>query len=449
MQKTKPSTETLDQATPWPAAGLGWYALTVLVIAFIFSFVDRVLISMLVEPLTADLGLSDTQLGLLQGPAFAVFYALVGLPIVRWADRYSRRAIIGWGIALWSVMTVFCGLAKNFMQLFMARVGVGVGEAALSPSAYSMIADYFPREKLGRAVGVYQAGAFFGAGLSFLVGGLVIQAVAGAGVISLPVLGLVRPWQVVFFVVGLPGILVALLLLTVAEPPRRGSLAGRTGMSLPAVWRYAADRWRVLGLHFLGFALLAVPITTILTWGFPFLIRVLGLSPPEAALRLGLILVVLSPLGVYTGGWLADLLQRRGYRDATLRVALGAAALLWPLSAVATTTTNPTLALALFCPFVFCASLSMAVAPAALQVVVPNQMRAQISATWMLVLNILTGTAGPYAVGLISDAVFADPLAVGKSMALVNCISVPLAALVLFAALAPFRQAANEQAAAG
>lgn len=146
---------------------------------------------------------------------------------------------------------------------------------------------------------------------------------------------------------------------------------------------------------------------------------------------------------------MADLLQRRGYRDATLRVALGAAALLWPLSAVATTTTNPTLALALFCPFVFCASLSMAVAPAALQVVVPNQMRAQISATWMLVLNILTGTAGPYAVGLISDAVFADPLAVGKSMALVNCISVPLAALVLFAALAPFRQAANEQAAAG
>jgi MFS family permease len=185
------------------------------------------------------------------------------------------------------------------------------------------------------------------------------------------------------------------------------------------------------------------------TWAFPFLTRVLGFTPPQAALRLGLILVVLSPLGVYAGGWLADVLQRRGFRDGTLRVALGAAAALWPLSAVATTSTTPGLALALLCPFVFFASLSMAVAPAALQVVAPNQMRAQISATWMLVLNIVTGAIGPFAVGLISDAVFNDPLAVGKSMALVNCICVPLAALTLWAALVPFRKAASEQAVPG
>ena len=184
---------------PWPRPGIAWYAVVILVVAFIFSFVDRIIISMLVEPLKADLGLSDTQLGLLQGPAFALFYALVGLPIGRWADRYSRRAIIAWGISIWSVMTAVCGLARNFLQLFLARVGVGVGEAALSPAAYSMIADYFPREKLGRAVGVYQAGAFFGAGLSFLVGGLVIQAVAKAGEISLPVIGEVQAWQMVFF----------------------------------------------------------------------------------------------------------------------------------------------------------------------------------------------------------------------------------------------------------
>ncbi len=435
---------------PWPLPGVAWYAVVILVVAFIFSFIDRIVISMLVEPLKADLGLSDTQLGLLQGPAFAVFYALVGLPIGRWADRHSRRAIIAWGISIWSVMTAVCGLARNFLQLFLARVGVGVGEAALSPAAYSMIADYFPREKLGRAVGVYQAGAFFGAGLSFLVGGLVIQAVAKAGDISFPVIGEVKAWQMVFFVVGLPGLLVSLLMLTVREPARRGPLAGplagRAGIPLGAVIRYAAQRWRVFGLHFLGFALLAVPMTTIVTWAFPFLTRVLGFTPPQAALRLGLILVVLSPLGVYAGGWVADVLQRRGFRDGTLRVALGAAAALWPLSAVATTATTPGLALALLCPFVFCASLSMAVAPAALQVVAPNQMRAQISATWMLVLNIVTGVIGPFAVGLISDSVFGDPLAVGKSMALVNCISVPIAALALWAALVPFRKVAAELA---
>ncbi len=437
---------TPPAAEAWPRPAIAWYAVIVLVIAFILSFIDRIIIAMLVDPLKQDLGLSDTQLGWLQGLAFAVFYAAVGLPIGRMADRYSRRAIIGIGIFLWSLMTAVCGLARNFLELFLARVGVGVGEAALSPAAYSMIADYFPREKLGRAIGVYQAGAFFGAGLSFLLGGLVIQAVTKAPGLSLPLVGAVRPWQAVFFIVGLPGVLVALLMLTVREPVRRGVMAGHgAGIPLAEVLRYAFRRWRVFVLHFVGFALLAVPMTTIVTWAFAYFTRVLLFTPPEAALRLGGILVVLSPLGVYAGGWLADLFHRRGYRDAPLRVALIAAVGLWPLSAVATTTANPALALALFGPFIFFASLSMAMAPAALQVVAPNQMRAQISATWMLVLNLVTAGVGPTAVGYISDAVFGSPAAVGQSMALVNCISVPLAALALWAAMAPFRRAAAEQ----
>lgn len=436
-------------AEPWPRPGIAWYAVVILVVAFIFSFIDRIIIAMLVEPLKQDLGLTDTQLGLLQGLAFAVFYATVGLPIGRWADRYSRRAIIGWGIFLWSIMTAVCGLARSFWELFLARVGVGVGEAALSPAAYSMIADYFPREKLGRALGVYQSGAFFGAGLSFLVGGLVIQAVAKAGPISLPLLGDVKAWQLVFFAVGLPGVLVALLMLTVKEPVRRGRLAAGGGIPLGDVLRYARERWRVFVLHFIGFALLAVPITTIITWAFVYFTRVLAFTPPQAALRLGGILVILSPLGVYTGGWLADFLQRRGYRDATLRVALFAAAGLLPLSAVSAVVTDRDLVIALFGPLIFFASLSMALAPAALQVVTPNQMRGQVSAVWMLVLNLVTAGVGPSAVGAITDYVFGDPLAVGKSIALVNCLSVPLAALALWAALAPFRAAAAEQAGTG
>jgi MFS family permease len=433
---------------PWPRPGVAWYAVVILVIAFVFSFIDRIIIAMLVEPLKQDLGLTDTQLGLLQGLAFAVFYAAVGIPIGRWADRYSRRAIIGWGIFLWSLMTAVCGLARNFWELFLARVGVGVGEAALSPAAYSMIADYFPREKLGRALGVYQSGAFFGAGLSFLVGGLVIQAVAGAGQVALPVIGEVRAWQMVFFAVGLPGILVALLMVTVREPVRRGRLAA-AGVPIGAVLGYARQRWRVFVLHFVGFALLAVPITTIITWAFVYFTRVLAFTPPQAALRLGGLLVVLSPLGVYAGGWVADLLHRRGYRDSTLRVALFAAAGLLPLSAVPALAVDRDLSVALFGPLIFFASLSMALAPAALQVVTPNQMRGQVSAVWMLVLNLVTAGVGPSAVGVITDYVFGDPLAVGKSIALVNCLSVPLAALALWAALASFRAAATEQAGAG
>ncbi len=437
---------TTPAAEPWPRPAIAWYAVVILVVAFILSFIDRIIIAMLVDPLKQDLGLSDTQLGWLQGLAFAVFYAAVGLPIGRMADRYSRRAIIGVGIFLWSLMTAVCGLARNFLELFLARVGVGVGEAALSPAAYSMIADYFPREQLGRAIGVYQAGAFFGAGLSFLLGGLVIQAVTKAPELSLPLVGVVRPWQAVFFIVGLPGILVALLMFTVKEPIRRGVLATQSaGIPLGEVVRYAFERWRVFVLHFIGFALLAVPMTTIVTWAFSYFTRVLLFTPPEAALRLGGILIVLSPLGVYAGGWLADALHRRGYRDAPLRVALIAAIGLLPLSAISTTTDNATLAIALFFPFIFFASLSMAMAPAALQLVAPNQMRAQISATWMLVLNLVTAGVGPTAVGYITDAVFGVPTAVGKSIALVNCISVPIGALALWFALKPFRRAAEEQ----
>lgn len=437
--------DTVGKDTPWPSSGKAWYAVTILVIAFVFSFIDRIIIALLVEPIKRDLGVSDFGIGMLQGLAFAVFYALVGIPIGRWADRYSRRRIIGVGILLWSLMTAACGLAKNFWQLFAARVGVGVGEAALSPAAYSMIADYFPKERLGRALGVYQAGAFVGAGISFLVGGLVIRYVMGAEGITLPLIGDVRPWQMVFFAVGLPGVIVALLMRTVDEPQRRGKLAGHDdGIPLHEVLGYVREHRRLFASHFCGFALLAVPITTILTWVPAYYTRVLGYSLPETGLTLGAILVVLSPAGVYCGGWLVDFLSRRGYADATFRTGIGAAALLLPLSYFATTTTDPDVAIWLFGPFVFTASISMALAPAALQLVAPNQMRAQISAVWMLVLNIVTAGIGPTLVGFISSFVFADDMAVGSAIALVNCVSVPLAALILWSGLAPLRRAVTD-----
>ncbi len=426
---------------PWPSPTKAWYAVFILVIAFIFSFIDRIIIALLVDPLKLDLGLTDTQLGVLQGLAFAVFYALVGIPIGRWADRYSRRTIIGVGIFLWSLMTAACGLAMSFVQLFLARVGVGVGEAALSPPAYSMISDMFPPRKLGRAMGVYQSGAFFGAGIAFLVGGLVIQMVSGSEAMSVPVLGEVRPWQTVFFIVGLPGILVALLMFTVTEPLRRGTVAGQEGgIPLSEVISFVKSRGRVFGAHFVGFALLAVPITTILTWAPTHFIRALEFAPPRAALTLGTILILLSPLGVFAGGALSDYLQQRGHKDAPLRVGILAGLLLLPLTLTATQVSDPQLAVWLFCPFIFCASLGLAMAPAALQLVVPNQMRAQVSATWMLVLNIVTAGIGPTAVPFISDLFFAGPAGIGKAMALVNTVCVPLAALALWTGLKAFRE---------
>lgn len=424
--------------TPWPSAGKAWYAVGVLFFAVIFSFVDRIILSLLVEPIKQDLGLSDSDFGWLMGMAFALFYSLFGLPIGRWADRYSRRAIIGIGILVWSLMTAACGLAGNFWELFLARVGVAAGEAALAPAAFSMISDLFPREKLGRALGVYQAGAFIGAGAAFLVGGAVIVLIS-AEVRFLALVGEVEPWQAVFFVVGLPGLLIALLMTTVPEPVRRGALAGaRKFIPLREVIRYATARWRVYALHFIGFALLAVPITTTLTWAPVYFVRVLKYSPAETGVTLGLIVIFLAPAGVYMGGWLADALQKRGYRDAMHRVGLIAATLLLPLCLFATTGTSRPIAIALFCPLAFCASMSLPAAHAALQVVTPGPMRAQISAAWMLCLNVITAMAGPTPVGLIVDHLFGDAMAVGKAVALVNCISVPLAALALWLGARPY-----------
>jgi MFS family permease len=425
---------------PWPSAGRAWYAVGVLFIAVIFSFVDRIILSLLVDPIKADLGLDDTDFAFLLGVAFAVFFALFGLPIGRWADRYSRRAIIGIGIFLWSVMTVACGLAGNFWELFLARVGVAVGEAALAPAAFSMISDLFPREKLGRALGVYQAGAFIGAGAALLVGGIVIGMISARGQQVLPLVGAVEPWQVVFFVVGLPGLLVSLLMATVPEPVRRGP-APATDMTVAAVLRFGLQRWRVYGLHFAGFALLAVPITTTLTWAPVYFGRVLGLAPAQVGLTLGLTVLLLSPAGVYTGGWIADALQKRGYRDAMHRVGLTACTLLLPLCLFATTGSDRAVAVALFVPLTFCASLSLACAPAALQVVTPGPMRAQVSAAWMLFLNVITAIVGPTSVGVIADQVFGDRLAVGQALALVNCASVPVAALALWCGRRPFADA--------
>jgi len=448
MENTNSNTPA---STPtWPRPAVAWFGVGVLVLAFIFSIADRIIISLLVDPIKADLGLSDTDMGLMMGLAFAIFYALMGLPIGRMADKYSRRTIIGCGIFLWSIMTAVCGLTRSFWELFLARVGVGVGEATLSPAAYSMIADYFPKEKLGRALGVYQSGAFFGVGLALIFGGLAIRFAATADDVSLPLVGVIAPWQMAFIAVGLPGVLVAALMFLVKEPVRQGLRQGllpaqSDEISLGEAVGFAWTRRRVFLAHYTGFALLALPMTTLATWVPAYFMRVVGLTPPETGLKLGLIVLVFSPIGVIGGGWLADSLFKKGRTDAPLRVALMAAAFMIPCSLLATTIKDPGLALLLVAPFAFGASISMGLAPTALQLITPNRLRAQISAAWMLFLNIITAGLGPTAVGWINDAVFGDPLAVGLSIAAVNTVSVALGGLILFATLKPFRLAVEQQ----
>ncbi|MEO8453216.1 MAG: MFS transporter, partial [Gemmatimonadota bacterium] len=230
-----------------------WYLLGVLTLAYTFSFIDRQILNLLVAPIRRDLALTDFDMSLLQGFAFAIFYTLLGIPLGRLADRTDRRRLVAAGIALWSIMTVVCGAARTYGQLFVARIGVGVGEAALSPAAYSLIADSFPRERLGRAASIYNFGVHFGSALALIVGGAIVQQVSGPGLIDLPLIGQIHRWQIVFWAVGLPGLLVALLALTIREPARAPRKESEQ-TSFREVVAHIADRRGFYAAHFIGFS---------------------------------------------------------------------------------------------------------------------------------------------------------------------------------------------------
>ena len=439
----------MNAAPQRPSPLVAWYAVGVLMIAFIFSFLDRLILSLLVPPIMRDLQIDNFAIGLLGGLYFAVFYALMGLPIGRLADRSSRRLIVAAGIFLWSLMTAACGLARNYWHLALARVGVGVGEATLSPCAYSLISDYFPKDRIGTALGVFQCAAFIGAGIAFLVGAQVIELVAAIPFDRLPptladLLTQFKPWQLAFIIVGLPGVLVALLALTMREPPRQGLMQGvEQKIPWPDVIAFFSKRWRMFLAHFFGFAILAAPIANLLLWGPTHLIRNLGYTASEAGQYLGWILLICSPTAVFAGGWFTDFLRRRGRVDAPLWVGIIAAAALTPLCLVTTQLDSPFWTMVLFCPYAFFGCFAVASGPAALQLVTPNQLRATVSAVWMLALNILSAIAGPTAVGFVIDSVFGYNEAVGSSIALVGAIASPIACLFLFYGLKHFRAAAR------
>ncbi len=208
-----PAPSPATTSTPERGSWYPWYVTAVLMVAYTFSFLDRKIVDLMIGPIRRDLGISDHEFGLLVGAAFGLFYTLMGLPLGWLADRYPRKRIIAIGIAAWSVMTAAGGLAKNFWQLFLARMGVGVGEATLSPSTYSMLADSFDKERLPRAMSLYTTGLFIGAGLALIVGGQVISHVETMPPVTLPLIGQVFSWQLVFIIVGMPGLLVALWVL--------------------------------------------------------------------------------------------------------------------------------------------------------------------------------------------------------------------------------------------
>ena len=424
-------TDSAAAAGGRPPARAAWTAVILLTIANTFAFIDRQALALLVQPIKEDLGASDTAMSLLYGLSFTLFYVGVGVPVARLADRMNRRNIVALSIFVWSLATAACGMARGFAQLFVARVCVGAGEAGLTPSAYSMLTDYFPRERLATALGVYQMGIYFGGALALLIGGLVSTVIPPGDTIALPLLGAVRGWQVVFLALGVPGMVLALAMLLVKEPPRTGAREGEAVAPLSAFFAHVAGRRRAyLGLG-LGFALMIMVGNGTGAWIPAFFERKFGWSTAEVGLRYGLIVFVCGTSGALIGGLAASWLDRRRPGRGNLSAAVVGFAALIPLTVGFPLVGDPMLALALIGLMNFFAGFNFGGGLATLQDITPNRMRALVSAGYMVLVNLIGATLGPTAVGFVTDFWFGDPARLPDAIAITCAAGSPLALILL------------------
>jgi MFS family permease len=431
---------TASSAQDWPSPGRAWYALVILTLGLLIATVDRGILMLLVAPIRAHLDITDTQFSVLHGWAFVSVYALLGLPIARLADRGSRRLIIGLGMAFWSLSTALCGFANSFAQFFAARAGVGAGESAYAPAVYSILQDSFPPQKLALVFSIMSIGFAWGTSFGAILGASMLIVATRLAQSSQAWFGGLAPWQVVLVLVAIPGVLLSLVLTTVAEPRRRGLLPGaaQTVLPLRQVYDYFRAHERTYVPMFAAMGIKAMLSFGSGLWVPELFRRTHGWAPTRTALLAGFLGIVVAPLGLLAGSWLATHFAKRGHDDANLRVLQMATLTVLPLSVAYPLATSPGLALVLWAANYFCAMLGVGPANAALQVITPNQMRGQIRAAYQFVFNVVGFGAGPFLVASFTDYVFQDDAALRYSLAAVAAITGPLAALLTWYGMKPY-----------
>lgn len=422
-----------------------WWSVFVFTIALMFNFLDRQIMTLLITPIKADLGISDTQVSLLIGFMFVAFYVLVGIPISRLVDRGPRKWIIGAGIAFWSLMTAACGLAQNFWQLALARMGVGVGESCNAPATYSMVADMFPREKLARAISTVNLGTVLGQGAALLVGGTVTVWLISLGAQTFPLVGTLEPWQMTFILVGLPGVLWAVLLVATVPEPRRkvppGAAAGVTpsfGDVMRHLWRWRAAYAPIV----LGVGIKSMLSFGVTVWSPSFFERKFDWGVGVPGLYIGAVALIATPIGIVLGGWLADRRAGKGHDDANMRIVLYATMGLVPFAILYPLMPTPELALAMLGISMFFGGVGNGPGMAAVQIITPGRMRGTVTAFYIAVFNVIGYGVGPLVVALLTENLFRDPAMLPSSMALNAVILAPIGLLFTWLAVAPYARAA-------
>lgn len=418
--------------------------MVLLALAGTLSFIDRQILAVMIGPIKRDLGgLSDTQISLIIGVAFALIYSLASLPLARIADRYNRRNLIAAGIASWSAMTAMAGFANSFWQLFGARMGVGIGEASLGPATTSIVADYWERERLPLAYGIVAIAPFLGTGIASIVGGPLIDYLEARPKLSLPLFGEMYSWQSVLVLVGLPGILLALAMFTMREPVRlqtgRSEQEASSGYSWGELYEFVKSRWDYLWLHFLAYLCLSIQGFAFLTWVVEFFVRKHDWSRTQIGVTYGTIAIVAGIVGSIWAGYYAGRMIAQGRDDAPMRLTFIGSLLLGPLAIVMPLLGNAWLALLLVVPITFFMAMPSGLSNAALQAIAPGRMRGQLIAVYLICVSFISYAIAPLIIGLMNDYVFKSENAIDISLATLAAINYSVAALCLGFSLKPLR----------
>ncbi|MCC7258130.1 MAG: MFS transporter [Gammaproteobacteria bacterium] len=433
----------MQQNPPYPRPAYAWYCLAIICLAYLFGFMDRIIVGLLTPAIQQDLGLSDSEMGVIQGLAFAVFYTLFGLPIGWAADRLNRKWLLAAGTTLWSLMTAGAGLVRSFGGLFVMRAGVGVGEATLNPCATSLIGDSFEPRSRPKAFGIYTMSTALGAGVAYLGGGLILGFVgvgSGGRSFEMPLLGPIPAWQAVFIIIGVAGLVPALLLaLTVREPQRRDLARPGTDTAPAGAGAFIRQNRRTLACHHLGVALIVLAVYGWVNWLPAYFVRLHGWPVAKFSIWYGLLGGLTGIVSAVSSGFVTNWFKRRGHADGAMRTVLVGGVGLTLGTGIAPLLPTPELALAGFVVAGIFNNYAPAQALAAIAEMTPNQLRGFVTAVYVLVIGIAGAGLGPFAMGWVTDHVFGDPQKIHYSMALVTMVSGLTGSALIALGLKPYR----------
>lgn len=428
-----------------------WVILAFLLGATMISFIDRQVLGVLVDPIRQSLKLTDFQIGIIGGPAFFVLYFVGGI-VGGWAvDRYQRTAVVGAALTFWSFMTAACGLSGSFIQITMARMGVGFGEGTFGPGVHSIIADTFDKRRLPMAMSLYTAANAVGSGISLFVGGLILQ-MAAQKVWQLPGVGIVHPWQLTFMAVSVPGLLLApAIWFGLRTQPRRAVPNYTSDGLVREIVGFGRKRLRLAILYTLGVGTLTGAKLAFQLWIPTLLMRVYKQPPAEVGATLGAMFLGFGILGSLLWGSVATWLAKRGREDASMMTIVFATGAFSLMVIVPPLMPTPFLVLLTFAPCLVFVQSFLGLGHASVQLVTPSALRGRVSALFNGTVNLIGVVAGPTGIGAVSTYLFADDQKLGQSIALMTGVMSMVGFLCLYAAIKPYREAqallASEEAA--